>query len=63
MVQVFEYYEDADYYYIVMEYLSGKDILSSIGHFTKFTERQVCEVMRQILQIVNYLHSINIIIG
>ena len=57
MVQVFEYYEDKDWYYLVMEYLAGKDIISMIGHSNRFTERDACEIMRQILCIVIYLHS------
>ena len=47
---------DDDFYYIVMEYLSGGDLLGRIQQTEPFTEQKAVYILKQILLAINYLH-------
>lgn len=46
---------------IVFEYVSGGSISSMLNKFGKFDEKLVCKYTQQILEGLNYLHSLGII--
>ena len=46
---------------IVFEYVSGGSISNMLNKFGKFDEKLVCKYTEQILEGLNYLHSLGII--
>jgi calcium-dependent protein kinase len=61
IIKIFEYYSDDVNYYIIMEYIPGGELYETISTWKKFDEHKACYIMRQILEAVNYLHSMKII--
>lgn len=61
ILKVFEYFEDADRYYIVMEFCKGGDVFDKLTKLGKFTESQAATVLKQLLGGLNYLHGRKII--
>ena len=59
--RIYEFFEDASNYYIVLEYCSGGDLFDRIVDLKTFTENQASEIIKQILLAVNYLHSKGIV--
>lgn len=57
VLKVFEYFEDADDYYIVMEYCVGGDLFDKLESVGTFTERYAARVMKLLLGGLCYLHS------
>ena len=47
--------------YIVIEYLRNQTLLDKIEYFTKFTVKEGCQIMLQLLEAISYTHSHNII--
>lgn len=47
--------------FIVIEYLKNQTLLDKIEYFTKFTVKEGCEIMLQLLEAISYTHSHNII--
>lgn len=57
-----DYYEDADYIYIVMEYIKGRDLFDYLKYNnTKMTEQKAKEIAYHILLGIQYLHTYGII--
>ena len=61
ILKVFEYFEDATRYYIVMEYCKGGDVFDKLQKLSRFTEAQAATVIEQLLAGLNYLHGKKII--
>jgi calcium-dependent protein kinase len=57
ILKVYEYFEDDEHYYIVMEYCEGGDIFDKIERSGRITEKYAAKVMIYLLKGVNYLHS------
>lgn len=47
--------------YLVLEYLKGQTLLDKIEYYTKFTVKEACEIMIQLLDAISYTHEHNII--
>ena len=47
--------------YLVLEYLKGQTLLDKIEYYTKFTVKEACEIMSQLLDAISYTHDHNII--
>ena len=47
--------------YLVLEYLKGQTLLDKIEYYTKFTVKEACEIMLQLLDAVAYTHDHQII--
>ena len=60
ITRIFELLEDARNYYIVMEVITGGNLLQKIGSLGAFTESQACTVIKQLLLALNYMHSMQI---
>lgn len=57
ILKVFEYFEDTEKCYIVMEFCEGGDLFDRIEAEGTFTERYAAKVMRLLLAGLNYLHT------
>lgn len=47
--------------YLVLEYLKGETLLDKIEFYTKFTVKEACEIMVQLLDAISYTHDHKII--
>ena len=61
IIKIYDYYLDKDNYYIIMEYISGGELLEYINKEKIFSERKTKIIMSQLLHALNYLHSNNIV--
>lgn len=56
LVKIYEYFEDPEWIYIVMEILEGGELFDKIKESKHFTENRSRKVIKEILEAVNYLH-------
>ena len=63
IVKYFGVFEDDYYVHIVMEYLKGYDLykIISLKKYTGFDEKDMCEIIQQLLKALTCIHSQNII--
>lgn len=61
ILKVFEYFEDSEHFYIVMEYCQGGDVFDKIERCGKLTEKLAAKILKYLLVGVNYLHSKNVV--
>lgn len=61
IVKVYEYFEDEQNYYIVMEYCKGGDVFGKLEDEGTFTERYAAKTMKFLLSGLCYLHSVQIV--
>ena len=47
--------------YLVLEYLKGQTLLDKIEFYTKFSPKEACEIMLQLLDAISYTHEHQII--
>ena len=47
--------------YLVLEYLKGQTLLDKIEYYTKFSVKEACEIMVQLLDAISYTHNHKII--
>ena len=60
-IKLYEVYEDRNNIHLIMEYLKGGELFMKINKNSNFSERDACEIMKELLIAVEYIHS-NIII-
>ena len=61
ITNIFEIFEDSKKYYIIMEFLEGGELFDAITSIGSFSEESACQVMKQLLSAIFYLHSNNIV--
>ena len=63
IVKYFGTFEDEYYIHIVMEYLKGHDLnkIISLKNYTGFDEKNMCQIVQQLLKALAFIHSKNII--
>lgn len=61
IIRIYEMFEDAKRYYIVMEYCKGGELFYSISTGGYFTEVQAAHIMHQLLSVVAYIHDLGIV--
>ena len=63
IVKYFGVFEDDWYVHIVMEYLKGYDLykIITLKKYTGFDEKDMCEIIQQLLKALLFIHSQNII--
>ena len=63
IVKYFGAFEDNYYVHIVMEYLKGYDLykIISLKKYTGFDEKDMCEIIHQLLKALSFIHSQDII--
>ncbi|OMJ88622.1 hypothetical protein SteCoe_9402 [Stentor coeruleus] len=59
--RIYEFFEDEQNYFIVLEYIKGGDLFDRIVELKSFSEAQASQIILQILLAVNYLHSCGIV--
>lgn len=57
VVQLMDFYEEDDAFYIVMEYMRGGDVFDRIVSLTKYTEQDARDLVRTLLKAVASLHK------
>jgi len=57
VVQLCDFYEEKDYFFLVMEFMSGGDVFDQIVERTSYTEQDARELMKQLLAAVKCLHE------
>lgn len=61
VVKVFEYFEDAQRIFIVMEFLEGGELFDKIRESEYFSENNAKKIIKNLLETINYLHTQNIV--
>ena len=61
ILKVYEYFEDDNDYYIVMEYCPGGDVFDKLESVGTFTERYAARIMKFLLSGLAYLHSRHVV--
>jgi len=63
IVKYFGTFEDENFIHIVMEYLKGHDLykIISLKNYTGFDEKNMCQIIQQLLKALSFIHSKNII--
>jgi len=60
-MKVFEFYQDANNFYIVSEYCTGGELFDKIASMKLFSEKWAAATMKQILSAICYCHLNNIV--
>ena len=61
IVKLYEFYEDEEYYHLVLEYLTGGELFDYIVKSRHLSEAIAAQFMKQILSAVVYCHRNNIV--
>ena len=61
VIKLYEYFEDDTNVYLVTELCSGGELFDRILEAEFFTEEVAARIFKQILQALNYCHSMNIV--
>jgi len=56
IIQLVEYFEDADRFYLVFEKISGGSLLKQLQEKVSFTEDEAREIIRDLAEAIKYLH-------
>ncbi|KAL7557128.1 hypothetical protein ACA910_002413 [Epithemia clementina (nom. ined.)] len=59
-VQLLDFYEESDYFYLVMEYMAGGDVFDRIVSLTAYTEKDARDLAKTLLVAVRSMHKANI---
>ena len=57
ILKLYEVYEDANSFYLVMELVQGKELFDKIVERGQYSEKDAAHIIRQILSAVSYLHA------
>jgi len=60
VVQLLDFYEEEDYFYLVMEYCAGGDVFDRVVQFKHYTESDARDLAIMLLKAVQSLHRANI---
>ncbi|KAK6029071.1 kinase domain protein [Ostertagia ostertagi] len=61
IVRLIDVHSDPLHYYIVMELLTGQELLKRLRKLEKFTEAEAADIMRQLVSAVGFLHAKRIV--
>ncbi|MDR3547571.1 MAG: protein kinase [Candidatus Pacebacteria bacterium] len=61
ILKVYEFYQDEQNYYIIMEYCAGGELFDRIVSTKHYTEAKAAFVMKQLLSAIAYCHKLNIV--
>ncbi|KHJ95561.1 kinase domain protein [Oesophagostomum dentatum] len=61
IVRLIDVHSDPLHFYIVMELLTGQELLARLRKLEKFTESEAADIMRQLVSAVGFLHSKRIV--
>ena len=60
IVNFVDFYEEPDYFFLVMELMEGGDVFDRIVEKTQYTEKDARDLIRILLKAVEYMHSMNV---
>ncbi|CAD8093419.1 unnamed protein product [Paramecium primaurelia] len=60
---ILEIYQDQNSYQVIYEFFDGKSLLELVSEDNRLPLVQINLIMRQIISIISYLHSLNLIHG
>nr|CDJ88720.1 Serine threonine protein kinase-related and Protein kinase domain containing protein [Haemonchus contortus] len=61
IVRLIDVHSDPLHFYIVMELLTGQELLQRLRKLEKFTEAEAADIMRQLVSAVGFLHAKRIV--
>lgn len=61
IIQIYEYFDDAKRFYIIMEKCQGGELYSQIVKQSSFNEQDACGILKQLVSALAYLHSQKIV--
>jgi len=61
IVKLYEVCEDEQYFYLVMELMTGGELFDTILEKEQYSEKEAAETIRPIIDAIKYCHSLNII--
>ena len=56
IVKVVDFFEESDYYYIVMELMEGGDVFDRIVDMNQYTEKDARDLAKIMLEAIDYMH-------
>ena len=59
--RLFAYFEEGGQFYLVQEFIEGKDLSSEIGQGKKWGELETVRLLIEILEVLEYVHEKNVI--
>ena len=57
IIKLYEVYESDQHIYLVLELLNGGELFSKIAKKTRYSEKDACSLMKNLLNALDYLHS------
>lgn len=57
IIQLIEFFEDEDRFYLVFEKINGGQLLSRIQERNHFTEREASQIIRDLASALQFLHK------
>jgi len=61
VTRLIDYFDEADHYYMVLEYLEGGELFDRIVKKTFYSEKEARDLVFTILMVIKYLHDLNIV--
>lgn len=61
IITVYDIYESLEGLCIVMEYMDGGELYERIAESVRFSEHEVCGIMKKLADAVRYCHSMDIV--
>ena len=61
IAQYYDYYEDLDYYYIILEYVKGGEMFDQLVSLGSYSESDASRMLRQVARALVFLHCIGIV--
>ncbi len=61
IVKLTDVFEDSDHYYLVMELMTGGELFDTLIYREEFSEKEVSDIIRPIIDAINYCHQLSII--
>ncbi|CAG9335365.1 unnamed protein product [Blepharisma stoltei] len=61
IIRIYDFFEDDENYYLVMEYCEGGELFKKISKLSRFSETQAAEIMRQLFSVVSFCHGLGIV--
>jgi hypothetical protein len=57
IVQIVDFYEEPDYFFIIMELMGGGDVFDRIVEKTRYTEKDARDLVRILLKVCKFMHE------
>ena len=61
IMKLYEYYEDLENYYLIMELCCGGELFKKILKLNTFSEREAAYMLHQVLLAISYCHERKIV--